>query len=213
MTFNNENYQALLKETSKNGQNTEIIAISKYHPKESVIQAINQGVRQFGENRIQEAKEKYLEIKKVFPEIRLHFTGNLQSNKIKHAIHFFDVFHTIYKESQLIEFVKYPDTLKEKDFFIQVNTGLEKTKGGVFPDQVEHFLKMSVKTYNMNIIGLMCIPPINEDPKKHFTILKNLKQKLNLAKLSMGMSNDFKEAISCGSNYIRVGTFLFGERS
>ena len=140
MTFNNNNYQILLNEIAKNRENTEIIAISKFHPKDSIISAINQGVRQFGENRIQEAKEKYIEIKKNFPEIKLHFTGNLQSNKIKQAIQFFDTFHTVYKESQLVEFAKYPDILKEKDLFIQVNTGFEITKGGVYPDKVENFL-------------------------------------------------------------------------
>ena len=212
MTFNYKNYQLILEEIAKNGRKIEIIAISKFHPKESVIDAINQGLNQFGENRIQEAKEKYIEIKKNFPEIKLHFTGNLQSNKIKHAIHFFDVFHTIYKENQLIEFSKYPDLTKKRDFFIQVNTGFEKSKGGVYPDEVKNFLNLSVNKYNIKINGLMCIPPINEDPNKHFFLLRELKEKLNLKKLSMGMSNDFKEAISNGSDYIRVGTLLFGER-
>ncbi len=212
MTFYTKNYQELLKEIKKNKRNVEIIAISKYHPKESIIEAIKHGIKQFGENRIQEANEKYREIKENFPEIRLHFTGNLQSNKIKQAAHFFDAFHTIYKESQLIEFAKYQNIVMEKEFFIQVNTGLEASKGGVFPDQVESFLNLSTKTYNINIVGLMCIPPIDENPNKHFALLKELKEKLSLKKLSMGMSNDYKEAINCGSDYIRVGTLLFGER-
>ena len=213
MTFNIDNYNKVLDIIEKNGGNTEIIAISKYHPKKSVIEAINHGIRFFGENKVQEAKEKYQDLKNIYPDIRLHFTGNLQTNKIKQAVQLFDVFHTVYKEKQLIEFSKFPDQIKKKEFLVQVNSGSEEAKGGLLVEDVNNFVKTSSNKYNIDIVGLMCIPPIDDNPVDHFMILKELSKKLKLNKLSMGMSADYKEAISCGSNYVRIGSLFFGERN
>lgn len=213
MTFNFKNYKKIQEIIEKKRKKTKIIAISKFHSKNDVLEAVNFGVRCFGENRLQEAMEKFQDLKEAYPDINLHFTGNLQSNKIKEALSLFDSFHTIYKEKQLKEFSKFPEIIIKKNFFIQVNTGLEETKGGLPPKDVEEFLNISKKKYNVNIDGLMCIPPINENPTDHFLMLKDLKDKLGLKELSMGMTNDYQQAIACDSNYVRIGTLLFGKRS
>tara|TARA_Y100001960_G_C14513367_1_gene747587 strand:+ start:156 stop:797 length:642 start_codon:yes stop_codon:yes gene_type:complete len=213
MKFNYNNYIKILENIEKKKKIAKIIAISKNHPKEAVIEALKKGIRVFGENRVQEALAKFDDLKKEYPDIKLHFTGNLQTNKIKQAISLFDSFHTLYKEKQLIEFAKYPNQILNKEFFIQVNTGFEETKGGLLPQEIEEFIKISSNKYNIKLAGLMSIPPINENPKKHFMLLKKIKKKLNLKKLSMGMSNDYEQAIDCDSDYLRIGTLIFGERS
>ena len=212
MTFNIENYRKIQKTIEKKGKNTQIIAISKYHPKNSIIEAINEGVRYFGENRVQEALEKFSDLKNDYKGIRLHFTGNLQTNKIKQALSIFDVFQTVYKESQLKEFAKHEKQTQNKTFFVQINTGKEESKGGVSPELAEDFVNTAKTKYKLNVIGLMCIPPFNENPKEHFLLLQKLKNKTCLEKLSMGMSGDYEEAIDSGSDFVRIGTLLFGER-
>ena len=210
--FNFENYNKIKEKIEKSKKTAEIIAISKFHSQDAVIDAINKGIRLFGENRVQEAHTKFNGLKTTYPDIELHFTGNLQTNKIKQAVYLFDVFHTIFKEKQLIEFSKFDKELKNKKFFIQVNTGLEESKSGIYPKDVKEFTNLCINKYNLNVEGLMCIPPINEAPKKHFMLLNDLNKEVGLSKLSMGMSNDYEEAIDCGSDYIRIGTLLFGER-
>ncbi len=212
MTFRYKKYLEIKEKAKKTSENIEIIAISKFHPIESVILALDCGVRVFGENRVQEAGEKFLQLRAKYPDIELHCTGNLQTNKIKQALKIFDVFHTIYKEKQLIEFAKYPQDTSKKRFFLQVNTGYEENKIGAHPKDIKKLLHLCKNKYHLNISGLMCIPPINDSPSKHFNLLKELKEKYNLGSLSMGMSNDYEEAISCGSNYLRIGTLLFGDR-
>ena len=210
--FSLENYNKIKEKVEKNKKTAKIIAISKFHSQDAVIDAINKGIRLFGENRVQEAYTKFNDLKARHNDIELHFTGSLQTNKIKQAIHLFDVFHTIFKEKQLIEFSKFDEELKNKKFFIQVNTGLEESKSGIFPKDVKEFTNLCTNKYNLNVEGLMCIPPINEMPTKHFKLLKDLNKEAGLSKLSMGMSGDYEEAINCGSDYIRIGTLLFGSR-
>ena len=210
--FNLENYNKIKEKVEKNKKTAKIIAISKFHSQDAVIDAINKGIRLFGENRVQEAYTKFNDLKARHNDIELHFTGSLQTNKIKQAIRLFDVFHTIFKEKQLIEFSKFDEELKNKKFFIQVNTGLEESKSGIFPKDVKEFTNLCTNKYNLNVEGLMCIPPINEMPTKHFKLLKDLNKEAGLSKLSMGMSGDYEEAINCGSDYIRIGTLLFGSR-
>ena len=131
MAFILENYLSINKKILENGNKTKLIAISKYHTKDSIELAINQGIRLFGENRVQEACLKYQSLKELYPDIELHFTGNLQTNKIKQSLKIFDYYHTLYNERQLKEFSKFPEQTENKKFFIQVNTGLEKTKTGL----------------------------------------------------------------------------------
>ena len=207
--FNIDKYREIkgfLKKT------TDIIAISKNHPIESVEKAIKMGVKIFGENRVNEAKLKFSDIKNNLPEIELHLTGPLQSNKVKDAVKLFDVFHTLDREKIANEFKKYDFELKNKKIFVQVNTGNEETKSGVSSDTLAEFVKYCRYDLNLNIVGLMCIPPINDIPKNHFEALRQLANKNNLKELSIGMSNDYMQALSFNPRYIRLGTLLFGNR-
>ena len=211
--FNTEKFNKIREKLEKHNKSAKIVAISKNHPVESVIEAIKQGVYIFGENRVQEAKYKFIKIKQDNPKIELHLTGPLQSNKVKDALLLFDVFHTIDREKIAKEFSKHQNLLKDKKFFVQINTGREKTKSGIFPEDTKDFLFFLKNEINLPIQGLMCIPPIKDDPKYHFNQLQNLAKENNLEELSIGMSGDYKEALPFKPTYIRLGTILFGKRN
>ena len=211
--FNIEKFNEIRKILEKNNKKGKIIAISKNHPLESILEAISQGVHIFGENRVQEAKAKFVKIKADNPKIKLHLTGPLQSNKVKDALSVFDVFHTIDREKIAIEFSKYQSLLKDKKFLVQVNTGKEITKSGIFPEHTKDFLLFLKNEINLAITGLMCIPPVEDDPKYHFNKLQNLAIENGINELSIGMSGDYNEAIPFKPAYIRLGTILFGERN
>ena len=211
--FNFEEYQKIQKNIDFLGKKTKIVAISKNHPLEEIQSAISCGLEVFGENRVQEAKFKFDDIKKRNFKIKLHLTGPLQSNKVKQALDLFDVFHTLDREKLLKEFVKFPEKIKNKSFFIQVNTGKEITKSGVLPEDTRYFLDLCQK-YGLNKIdGLMCIPPINDSPKKHFQIINELTKECGVGRPSIGMSSDYEQALQFDPKYIRVGTILFGKRA
>ena len=211
--FNIVKYREINEILEKNTISCKIIAISKNHPLDSVIEAINQGVYIFGENRVQEAKSKFLKIKEDYPKIELHLTGPLQSNKVKDALSLFDVFHTVDREKIAKEFSKHQGLLKDKKFFVQINTGKEKTKSGIFPEDVRDFLIFLKNEINLPVQGLMCIPPIEDDPKFHFNKLQVLARENNISDLSIGMSADYEKALPFKPAYIRLGTILFGERN
>ena len=140
-------------------------------------------------------------------------TGPLQTNKVKEALRLFDVFHTLDREKILKEFAKFPEKIREKSFFIQINTGKEITKSGIFPEDAKSFLELC-KLHNINNIdGLMCIPPINSDPKEIFSKMKIYNDELGLTELSMGMSSDYLEASKNGATFVRIGSKIFGNRS
>ena len=210
--FNLENYHKTQQIIINLGKKTNIVAISKNHPIEDVQEAISKGVEVFGENRVQEAKLKFENILKKNKKISLHLTGPLQTNKVKVALDLFSVFHTLDREKLLKELSKFTIKIKEKSFFIQVNTGKELSKSGVFPEDVSRFFKLCNYYEINNIVGLMCIPPINEDPKKHFKIIQDLTKDIGLKNLSIGMSSDYLEALNFDPTYIRLGTVLFGKR-
>ena len=210
--FNIQKYKEISDFLSKNSRNTEIIAISKNHPKESVIEAIKLGVCLFGENRVIEAKSKFTDLKNTYSQIELHLTGPLQSNKVKDAIELFDVFHTLDREKIAKEFSKHMQKISDKKIFIQVNTGLEASKSGIYPKDLRDFKNFCSDELKLNIFGLMCIPPINDDPKPHFEMLRKLSLENNIQNLSIGMSNDYDKAIGFNPKYIRLGTILFGNR-
>ena len=220
MEFNPENYQKVLNyiehiSIKKNIEKAKIIAISKNHPQSSVLQAIKSGVVAFGENKVQEAENKFLSLKKKFSRLELHLTGPLQTNKVKKALSLFNYFHTLDRERLAKEFYKHiknNNMLEKKFFFIQVNTGLEKQKSGIDPKDLNQFIHYCKNEMYLNIVGLMCMPPIDQDPEQHFEMLLDLSKKNNLKYLSMGMTNDYKEALSCGATHIRLGTILFGRR-
>jgi PLP dependent protein len=211
--FSFEKYKKIQKDINFLGKKSQIIAISKNHPLEEVEKAISFGLEIFGENRVQEAKSKFEEIKNINKKIKLHLTGPLQSNKVKQALSLFDVFHTLDREKLLKELIKFPDIIKEKSFFIQVNTGKEITKSGIFPEDTKIFLNLCKAHGLSNIKGLMCIPPINQSPIKHFQTIIDLTKECGLGRPSIGMSSDYEQALEFDPKYIRLGTVLFGKRA
>tara|TARA_B100000989_G_scaffold203299_1_gene153875 strand:+ start:147 stop:785 length:639 start_codon:yes stop_codon:yes gene_type:complete len=210
--FNIKKYNEINDFLKKSSNSAKIIAISKNHPLESVLEAIKSGVNIFGENRVQEAEAKFKKIKENNPNIELHLTGPLQSNKVKTAIQLFDVFHTLDREKIAREFSKHKNLLQNKKIFLQINTGKEKSKSGIFPEHVKDFLFFLKNEMKLTICGLMCIPPIDDDPTNHFSILKLLANENHINELSIGMSNDYMKALQFNPTYIRLGTILFGKR-
>ena len=211
--FDLEKYHKIQQIIDNLGKKTKIVAISKNHPIEEVQEAISKGVKVFGENRVQEARLKFEKILKENKQIKLHLTGPLQTNKVKVALDLFSVFHTLDREKLVKEFVKFPEKLTSKSFFIQVNTGNEETKSGIKPEETKEFFEMCRSKGIKNIQGLMCIPPINEDPKIHFQLISKLSNDLGLGGASIGMSSDYLDALGFNPKYIRLGTVLFGKRA
>ena len=190
-----------------------LIAVSKQQPDNKIQDALKVGHRIFGENKIQDGIKRWSNFLNIYKDIELHFIGHLQTNKVKKALNFFDVIHTIDRESLALEISKHlTSTSKTKSFMIQVNTGDEKNKSGISLDDFEDFFKFT-KSLNIPVSGLMCLPPVNEEPSIHFCILKELANKFKLSDLSMGMSMDFEKAVKFGSTYLRIGTSFFGKRN
>ena len=191
----------------------EIIAVSKTFKMDHVQHVLEQGHIHFGENKVQEAVEKWTLVKDKNREIKLHLIGKLQSNKVKLAIKLFDFIHSLdsVKLANKISKIENELNIKTK-LFIQVNIGNEDQKSGVSVDEVMDFHNYC-KSLDLDIIGLMCIPPINEDTRKYFTQMNDLNSKLDLKELSMGMSSDYLDAIENNATFIRIGSSIFGERS
>ena len=196
---------------------TKLIAVSKQFPKEIIQILINKGHKLFGENKVQEAQLKWMDLKRENSEkkIELHLIGPLQSNKASLALDIFDVIQTVDREKIALKLNKYLEekTNVKKKFFIQVNIGDEKQKSGIEENLAQQFFKWCSNDLKLNIIGLMCIPPYGEPPEPFFKRLRNLCNELNLKHASMGMTNDFESAIENGATFIRVGTGIFGERN
>jgi pyridoxal phosphate enzyme (YggS family) len=191
-----------------------LIAVSKTISAEKIIDAINCGCKIFGENYIKETSEKWPEIKKEFPEVKVHFIGHLQSNKVAESLDLFDCIESLDSEKLALTFQKeIAKSKKNPEFFIQVNIGEEEQKGGIAPQEVGNFVKFCRENCGLNVTGLMCIPPSNEAASVYFALLQKLAKENNLEKLSMGMSADFEEAIALGATHIRLGTAIFGQRS
>jgi pyridoxal phosphate enzyme (YggS family) len=209
----------------RNSNDISIIAVSKTIASEKIIEAISCGCKLFGENYLQEAQQKFIEIKKNYPDISLHLLGHLQSNKVKEALELFDCIHTLDSEKLALIIKKTREKILEKnnsdpnqkslknlEIFIQVNIGDEPQKFGIAVNQTDEFIKFCQKDLMLNIVGLMAIPPANELPSPYFALLKKINDRNNLKKISMGMSGDFLEAIALGSSTIRIGSAIFGER-
>ena len=220
MSFNNINYQKILnfiensRKFSQNDPNHTIIAVTKTQTEKAVLEAIQVGINAFGESKVQEALIKYKNIKANHKKIKLHMIGPLQTNKVKKALKIFDFIHSLDRENlaqELVKKINFP-LLLNKFFFIQVNTGKEKQKAGINFDEADGFIKHCLNDLKLNVIGLMCIPPYNENPVPHFVLLKKLAFQNILQHLSMGMSNDYEIAIRNGATFIRIGTQLFGDR-
>ena len=191
----------------------EIIAVSKTFSISEILPVINHGQIHFGENKIQEALDKWESIKNDFNHIKLHMLGKLQTNKVKYLIPLFDYLHSL-DNMKLAEKISLEQKKKNKKLkiFIQVNIGSEQQKNGIEIDQVENFYKKCTNELGLDIIGLMCLPPNNEKSSLYFSKLDLLSKKLNLKELSMGMSNDYIEAVENNSSFLRIGSKIFGPR-
>ncbi len=189
-----------------------LIAVSKVQPNERVEQVLSQGHRCFGENRVQEAAGKWPAFRETFSDIDLHLIGPLQTNKARQAFELFQSIHTLDRPKLAKTFARLAqETGACPDLFIQINTGEEPQKAGVLPADADAFIKDCV-AMDLPIRGLMCIPPIDEEPALHFALLAKMAARNGLDGLSMGMSSDFETAISLGATHVRVGSAIFGER-
>ena len=209
----NKKIEASLEGANRQKHDVNLIAVSKVQPVEKIEAALVEGHRIFGENRIQEAAFKWPALKIKYPDAKLHLIGPLQTNKVKDAIMLFDVIETV-DRPKLAEEIKKQSLKSSLDItcYVQVNTGEEEQKAGVFPAEAEEFVRYCRDTIDLKIEGLMCIPPINEEPALHFSLLSGLAERLSLPVLSMGMSDDFETAIAFGATHIRVGSSIFGQR-
>ena len=204
----------LIKQEIIEKKNVKLVAVTKTFPISHILPIINEGHSDFGENKVQEAIEKWTNIKQDFPKINLHLIGKLQTNKVKFVLPLFDYIHSLdnFKLANKIAEEQVKKNFKPK-IFIQVNIGEEAQKGGIELSNLEIFYKKCVNEFKLNIIGLMCIPPFNKDSKPYFIKMRELSKKLNLKDISMGMSDDYLEAIKQESTFIRVGSKIFGARS
>jgi pyridoxal phosphate enzyme (YggS family) len=189
-----------------------VIAVSKTFKLEKILPLIDYGHLDFGENKVQEAIEKWSEIKTKKKDIQLHLIGKLQSNKAKFAVKIFDYIHSLDSE-KLAKKISEEQSKQNKNIklFIQVNIGNEDQKSGISINQINDFYQFC-NQLNLNIIGLMCIPPFDQNPEGYFKEMQSLKEKLNLKELSMGMSSDYLQAVDYSSTYLRIGSSIFGKR-
>ena len=204
---------SIQKEIQEKNNKIKIIAVSKTLPQEAIIPLIDHGHKDFGENKIQEALQKWTSIKKNYSDINLHMIGKIQSNKVKFILPLFDYVHSL-DSSKLGEKIseaqkKYKKQIK---LFIQVNIGNEEQKSGIAPNDVEAFKNKCVDELNLNIIGLMCLPPKNKETAIYFKEMNDLLAKSNLKELSMGMSNDYLDAAKYNASFVRIGSKIFGSR-
>ena len=191
-----------------------IVAISKTFTLEHIKPLIDYGHNHFGENKVQEAKAKWSELKKSNRDLNLHMVGKLQSNKAKSAVELFDYVHSLDNQRLADVLSKSQKNLnKSLKYFIQVNVGNELQKSGIRLNELEPFYNYCTKEQNLNVIGLMAIPPNDDKTKKYFEIMKNLNNSLALKELSMGMSSDYIEAINYSSTFVRIGSSIFGSRT
>jgi len=194
--------------------NPQIIIVTKTWSMNKIIPLLKMGHTHFGENKIQEAETKWLNVKNKYNDLQLHMLGKLQSNKTKKAVKLFDYIHSLDNEKLAKKISQHEQELNKKiKLFIQVNIAEENNKSGISLNDLNNFYDYCIKELSLNIIGLMCLPKINSDTNKYFRTLKNISNKLSLADLSMGMSVDYEKAVLNGATYLRLGTAIFGERN
>ena len=200
-------------DTDRNADDVTLIAVSKKQPDDRIDAALEAGLRVFGENRVQEAQMRWEERRKDYPDLRLHLIGPLQTNKAGDAVALFDVIETLDREKLAVSLAREMQKQNlERECLIQVNTGDEDQKAGITPQEAVAFSRHCRQTHGLNITGMMCIPPVDEEPVMHFALLKTLAAEAGLDVLSMGMSGDYPTAIRFGATHIRVGSSLFGAR-
>lgn len=201
------------EEAGRKSDSVKLTVVTKTFDAVDIIPVLETGHRIYGENRVQEAQSKWPELREKYTDIELHLIGPLQSNKAAEAVALFDVIETIDREKIAAaissEMNKQDRKLK---LFVQVNTGAEEQKAGIAPQETVTFVKLCREKYGLEIAGLMCIPPFDENPGPHFALLEKLAQQANLSELSMGMSGDYETAIDFGATSVRVGSAIFGSR-
>ncbi len=197
----------------RNPADITLVAVSKTHPVETIEMALACGHRIFGENKVQEAEQKWPALRDKYKDVVVHLIGPLQSNKTKRAVQLFDVIETV-DRLKLARAVAREMELQSKrpDCFIQINTGEEPQKAGVIPSHAEAFIKECRDGLNLPVVGLMCIPPAGENPALHFGLLSEMAKTNGITKLSMGMSGDYQTAVEFGATSVRVGSAIFGVR-
>ena len=190
-----------------------LIAVSKVQPNERVAAVLDQGHRVFGENRVQEAAGKWPDFRKTYDGIELHLIGPLQTNKARQAMELFQAIHSVDRPKVAQTIARLAQEMGHcPDVFLQINTGEEPQKAGVMPAEADAFIA-EVRALDLPVQGLMCIPPVDEEPSLHFALLAKIAERNGLSGLSMGMSGDFESAIALGATHIRVGSAIFGERA
>ena len=222
MTNNiDKNFTAVLETIKRAAENAKLnpndvtlVAVSKTHPPSTIEWALKLGYRVFGENKVQEAEDKWPALKSAYSGVSLHLIGPLQSNKVKRAVHVFDVIETVDRHKVARALAREMEAQKIRPkCYIQVNTGEEKQKAGLLPADVDTFVKHCRDELGLPIVGLMCIPPAEDNPSLHFGLLSEMAKRNGLEKLSMGMSSDFEMAVELGATSVRVGTAIFGSRT
>jgi len=194
--------------------NPKIIAVSKTFKIDHIMPIIDHGHIHFGENKIQEAESKWLNVKNKYKNLQLHMVGKLQSNKAKKAVKLFDFIHSLDNSKLAMKLSQCEKELgKKTKLFIQVNIAEESHKSGILLNNLDRFYNFCTKELSLNVIGLMCLPPIDSNSQEYFKLLKKTAEQLNLKELSMGMSADFEQAVLNGSTYLRLGTLILGKRN
>jgi PLP dependent protein len=205
--------EAACREAGRQADAVTLVAVSKAHPQEAARRALLAGQRIFGENRVQEAAAKWPGLRDEFPDATLHLIGHLQTNKLRDAVALFDVIETVDRAKLARLLAREMDaTGRRVDCFIEVNTGEEPQKGGVLPGEADDFIRLCRDQLALPVVGLMCIPPLDEAPVLHFALLAEIAGRNGLGRLSMGMSADFETAIRLGATDVRIGTAIFGAR-
>ena len=209
-------FEKIKQEIKNNSVNNiaQIIAVSKTFPIEHIMPLIKYGHRHFGENKVQEAEKKWQGLKNSISDLKLHMIGRLQSNKAKKAVEIFDYIHSLDSEKLAKELSKrQKEKGKNLNYFIQINLGSEEQKGGVELNDLKLFTEYCIKELNLSILGLMAIPPNDNNPEKYFKKISELNKQFSFKQLSIGMSNDYLQAIKYGASHVRVGSAIFGSRS
>ena len=209
-----ENYKLIISKINHLSNKVTLICVTKTFSLDVIKPLVDNGHVHFGENKVQEAKNKWSELLKLNPKINLHMLGKIQSNKIDEIVNIFSFVHSLDNEKNSIKFNESEKKFEKKlSYFIQVNIGNELQKSGIQISLVKDFVKFCKNDLNLNILGLMCIPPFNQNPESFFSVLYKLNKECDLNNLSMGMSSDYELAIKNGANYVRVGSSIFGNRS
>lgn len=209
-----KNYNQVLNNISNISKNVILIVVSKTFLISHIKPIVDVGHIHFGENRVQESITKWSDLLKINHYLRLHLIGKLQTNKVVEAINHFSFIHSLDSEKLALKIsIEEKNFNKKLNYFIQINIGQEKQKSGISIQDSSKFINFCKNELKINVIGLMCLPPATEDPNKYFLNLKEIANKNMLSNLSMGMSNDYLEAVKCGSNYLRIGSAILGERN